>query len=159
MSDKDKENGTDSPDLSEHICEGLAEVLDSAEIEIAPEQRIVLAEEIVEKFISPLMIQQAAGATSQVSVTMNPVGGVSGAHSTKGRNAIVNVRQVLTTAPASLPALAKLYQEHGIAGDVTSSALAVLYLFPLLKAIAEIRKGAAHTTSSRDSYGDVGFKS
>jgi hypothetical protein len=112
--------------------------LSDAGVQAEQEERIVLAEELVEKFTSPMMIQKAAGATSQVSVTMSPQGGVGGAHSVKGRNALVNLKQAAFALPASLPAFATLFQKHGISDTVGTSALAILYFFPILKSLADI---------------------
>jgi hypothetical protein len=97
-------------ELTAPISEGIQEVLVAADITFEPKERVVLAEEIVEKFISPVMIQRAAGATSQVTVTMNPAGGISGAHSIKARNALVNLKYAVTALPASLPGLASFYE-------------------------------------------------
>lgn len=128
MSSENTQNReTQGEDLSKHISEGIEEVLAVTDIKIEPEETTVLVQEVVEKFVSPLMIQRAVGATSEVSVTMSPVGGVGSAHSVKGRNALINLKQVATAVPANLPALATLYEKHGIVGDIATSALAGLY--------------------------------
>jgi hypothetical protein len=123
-------------DLSELVSEALSELL--TEFQIESEERVVLAEELIEKFTSPLLIQKAAGATSQVSVTISPGGGVENARSVKARNILVNLKQAAIALPASLPALASFYERHGITDTVGTSALAILYFFPLLKSISEV---------------------
>lgn len=75
-------------DLYQSVGEAISEILAETQIEIEPGQRVILAEELIERFVS---IQKAAGATSQVSVTMRPAGGVESARSVKVRNALVNV--------------------------------------------------------------------
>lgn len=124
-------------DLSGLVGEAISEILADVEIHIEPQERVVLAEELIEKFTSPLMIQKAAGATSQVSVTMSPAGGVENARSVKGRNVLVNLKQAAIALPASLPALASFYLKHGITDKVGTS-LAILYFFPILKSISEV---------------------
>jgi hypothetical protein len=138
LQDTEQTAGDDA--LLEQISDGIAEVLTAEEIDATSEEQVVLATEVVEQFISPLMIQKAAGATSQVTVTMNPAGGVSSAHSVKARNALVNLRHVATAVPAGLPVLASFYEKHGISGDLGSTALGVLYLFAVLKPIAHVLK-------------------
>ena len=124
--------------LSEIAGEAISEILAETQIEIEPQEKIILVEELLEKFTSPMMIQKAAGATSQVSVTMSPSGGVQSARSVKARNTLVNLKQAAIALPASLPALASFYQKHGITDAVGTSALAILYFFPLLKSVSEV---------------------
>jgi hypothetical protein len=124
--------------LPEIAAEAISEILAEAQIEIEPQERIILADELLEKFTSPMMIQKAAGATSQVSVTMSPSGGVQDARSVKARNVLVNLKQAAIAVLASLPALASFYQKHGITDAVGTSALAILYFFPILKSLSEV---------------------
>lgn len=138
IDDPEQSDAATRDDLSPGVADAIAEVLESVEIDSEPEERLVLADAIVQKFISPLMIQRAAGATSQVTVIMNPSGGVSRAHSIKARNALVNLKHAVAAVPASIPALASFYERHGISADLGTTALAVLYLFPLLKSIAKL---------------------
>jgi hypothetical protein len=127
-------------ELRDEIANAITEVLESAEIITEPEERVVLVNELIEKFVSPAMIRRAAGATSQVTVTMSPAGGVSSAHSSKASNVLLNLRSAATALPASLPALATFYKQQGISVDIGTAALAILYLFPLLKSMAELVK-------------------
>lgn len=140
MSDDSQNQTAKQNELPDKIATFIAEMLESAGIDTEPEQRVVLANEVIEKFIAPAMIRRAAGATSQVTVTMNPRGGVSSAYSKKASNVVLNLRAAATALPTSLPALASFYKQYGISGDIGTAALAVLYLLPLLKWMAETVK-------------------
>jgi hypothetical protein len=134
MDKPELQNNDQSTDKVEELAgEGISEILSEAEIEVQPEERALLSKEVVERF-SPLMLQAATGPTSQVSVTMSPMGGVQSAHSTKLRN--VNLKRAATALPASVSAFAHLYHQHGIT-DHPIAASALAFLFPLLKPIAE----------------------
>lgn len=59
------------------------------------------------------MIQRAAGATSQVSITASPAAGVEGGQSVKVRNILVNLKTTAFALPGTLPALLAVYERNG----------------------------------------------
>src|SRR6266487_312048 len=141
MKDHAPENdelAADSDEVFESVCEAISECLDDLDLQIEPKERVILAKELIENFTSPLMIQKAAGATSQVSVTISPGGGVQDGRSLKLRNVRVNLKQAALALPASLPALANFLLKHGVSDTVGTASLAILYFFPLLKSISDV---------------------
>ena len=59
LQDTEQTAGDDA--LLEQISHGIAEVLTAEEIDATSEEQVVLATEVVEQFISPLMIQEGSG--------------------------------------------------------------------------------------------------
>jgi hypothetical protein len=118
-------------------AEAIAEMLTDSEFQIKDEEAIVIANELLEKFTSPLMIALGAGASSQVSVTMSPTGDVESARSIKTRNVLINLKDAAYASISSLPALAVLFEKYGKPGSGAQIAVAaVIALFGLLKTLA-----------------------
>lgn len=96
-----------------------------------------IAKELLEKFTSPLMIQKGAGASSQVSITMSPSGGVESARSVKGRNVLINLKAAAFASINSLPVLVSLFEKYGKPGSGAQVAVSgVIALFGMLKTIS-----------------------
>jgi hypothetical protein len=125
------------PDPSRAAADAIAEMVGDADIHIEDDHAIVIANELLEKFTSPLMIQKAAGASSQVSITMDPAGHVETARSVKGRNVLINLKDAAFASLSSLPALTILVDKYGKPGSGLQVAVAgVIALFGMLKTLS-----------------------
>lgn len=136
-SDEDDGSGSMKADLSQAAADAIAEIVGDADIHIEDDHAIVIANELLEKFTSPLMIQRAAGASSQVSITMSPAGDVESARSVKGRNVLINLKDAAFASISSLPALSILFEKYGKPGSGPQMAIAaVIALFTMLKTLS-----------------------
>lgn len=135
----EKHDGSESLNLdpSLAVADAIAEIAGDADIHIEEDQAIVIANELLEKFTSPLMIQKAAGASSQVSITMSPGGGVESGRSVKGRNVFINLKDAAFASISSLPVLVTLFEKYGKPGSGAQMAVSgVIALLGMLKTLA-----------------------
>jgi hypothetical protein len=135
------------PDHSEEIANAVTDVLAEVGVEIQTDEALTIAKELVEKFKSPLMMQRAAGARSEVSVVNSPTGGIESARSRKVANVFYNLKSAALAMP--VPALAGKLVEHNTPEKLRITLGAITALFGFLSIAATAvnipltRQGAA----------------
>lgn len=121
----DKPNSDVPPD----IAEAVAEIVADNGLEIEEHEAKLIGKEIFEKFTSPLLIQRAAGASSEVAIQGNPAGGVESGRSVKVRNILINIKSTALALPSTLPALLEVYETNGTPDHVRFAMAAVFALY------------------------------
>jgi hypothetical protein len=130
--------GIDS--LCEETADAISEIMADSQLQFETDEANHIARELVTKFTSPLMIQRAAGATSQVSITASPAGGVEGGRSVKARNLLVNLKTTAFALPSTLPALLAVYERNGTPDHVRLAMAAVIALYGWLTVLSKAIK-------------------
>lgn len=126
---------------SEDAVDAIMEIMSDVGAPVSRDDAVSINQEAIEKFTSPLMIQRAAGATSQVSITMSPAGGVDSARSTKGRNIFLNLREAAFASLNSIPTLMALHEKFAKGGTSWGLTIAaVIALLALLKTLSSALK-------------------
>jgi hypothetical protein len=121
---------------AEQVADAIAEIIVDSGLQLEADEAITITKEMLEEFTSPLMIQRAAGATSSVSITASPAGGVESGRSIKVSNLLVNLKTTAFALPSTLPALLAVYERNESPDHVRIAMAAVFALYGWLKVLS-----------------------
>ena len=139
--DDENKSEAELPDsLIQDTADAVAEIVSDTGLEVEAEEANSIAKERVEKFTSPLMIQRAAGASSQVSIHGSPSGGVESGRSLKISNILINLKTTAFALPGTLPALLAVYEKNGTPDHVRIAMAGVFALYSWLMILSKALK-------------------